>query len=216
MTTRSAGRWQRRKADRPTEIVAAALDLFVERGFRATRLEDVALHAEVSKGTLYLYFRNKDALFRAVISEMVVPEIERAEQRARQHRGSQAVLLRELTLLWWQTVGESRLGGIPKLMVAEAHNFPDLARFFLEQAVRRVRRMFARVLRRGVENGEFRACSIAYTVRLLLAPLVFAAIYEHSLRPYDRDPYGARRFVREHVDLFLRGIAKPQTMRRSA
>lgn len=195
--------------------MAAALDLFVERGFHATRLEDVARQAGVSKSALYLYFRNKDALFRAVIREMVVPEIERAERRVQQHRGPQAVLLQDLVLLWWQTVGESRLSGIPKLMVAEAQNFPDPARYFLEHAVRRVRRMFAKVVRRGVANGEFRRCNVAYTVRLLLAPLVFAAIYEHSLRRYDGEPYMAQRFVREHVELFLRGIAAPQPHRRS-
>lgn len=160
-------------------------------------------------------FRNKDALFRAVIRKMVVPEIERAELRVQQHRGSQAKLLRDLALLWWQTVGESRLSGIPKRMVAGAYNFPDLARFFLEQAVRRVHRLFARAVRRGVANGEFRPRNVAYSVRLLPAPLVFAAIYEHSLRPYDREPYSAPRFIREHVELFLRGIAAPSTLRKS-
>jgi len=202
-------RWQRRKSARPQEIAAAALGVFVARGFRGTRLEEVARRAGISKGTLYLYYRNKEALFRAVVREMVVPEIARVERHVRDFPGSSADLIRDLVHRWWDTVGETRLCGIPKLMVAESENFPELARFYNEEAVRRVRRLFASVLKRGIARGEFQPCHVAYTVRLLTAPLVFAAIYERSLRPYDADPYDPRRFLREHVELFLKGIEAP-------
>jgi len=202
-------RWHRRKSARPVEIVTAALDVFVARGFRATRLDEVARRAGVSKGTLYLYFKNKEALFRAVVREMVVPEIVRVEKHVRDYPGASADLVRDLVSRWWDTVGDSRLCGIPKLMVAESENFPELARFYNEEAVRRVRRLFASVLRRGIARGEFRPCHVAYTVRVLMAPLVFAAIYERSLRASDAEPYDPRRFLKEHVELFLRGIASP-------
>jgi len=211
-----APRWQRRKSDRPEEIVAAALDVFVARGFRAARLEEVARRAGVSKGTLYLYFKNKEALFRAVVREMVLPEIARVERHVRDFPGTSADLLRDLVQRWWDTVGDSRLCGIPKLMVAESDNFPELARFYHDEAVRRVRRLFGTVLRRGIARGEFRSCHVAYTVRVLMAPLVFAAIYERSLRPFDTDPYDPRRFLKEHVELFLKGIEAPaRSLRRT-
>ena len=66
---------KRRKEARPSELLEAALELFVEKGFAATRLEDVASRAGVSKGTLYLYFENKDALFKAVVQEGIIPVI---------------------------------------------------------------------------------------------------------------------------------------------
>lgn len=209
-------RWHRRKSARPREIAAAALEVFVARGFRGARLEEVARRAGISKGTLYLYYKNKESLFRAVVREMVVPEIARVEQHVRNYSGSSANLIRDLVERWWDTIGETRLCGVPKLMVAESENFPELARYYTEEAVRRVRRLFATVLKRGIARGEFRPCHVAYTVRLLTAPMVFAAIYEHSLRPHDADPYDPRRFLREHVDLFLNGIeTRPHALRRT-
>lgn len=205
--TVASRRWQRRKAERPSEIVEAALDLFVERGFNATRLDDVAQRAGVSKGTVYLYFESKEALFRAVVQDIVVPELARFEVLVRQHRGATTPLVRDLVHHWWRAVGETRLSGIVKLMTAEAGNFPELARFFVDNVVRRGRRLFARVLRRGVASGEFRACNLNYAVRVLLAPLVFAVIYDRSLRPYDRDPYRAESFIDAHLDVFLGGIS---------
>jgi AcrR family transcriptional regulator len=203
----AARRWQRRKAERPSELVHAALDLFVERGYTATRLDDVARCAGVSKATVYLYFESKEALFRAVVRDIVVPELARFEDLVRRHRGPTAPLVRELVHRWWRSVGETRLSGIVKLMTAEAGNFPELARFFVDNVVRRARRLFAGVLRRGVARGEFRQCNLNYAVRVLLAPLVFAVIYDRSLRPYDRDPYRAQVFVDTHLEMFLRGIS---------
>jgi len=218
VTPRSpASRWRRRKTERPTEIVSAALELFVERGFSATRLEDVATRSGVSKGTLYLYFDSKEALLRAVVQELVLPELARAEQIVAQHQGSSAELLRRLIDQWWSVVGETRLCGIPKLVTGEAGNFPEIGRFFVRHVVRRGRRLFAHVLKRGIERGEFAALDVNYGARLLVAPLVFAAIWECSLKRYDTEPYDARRFIRTHIDTFLAAhCAAPAARRRRA
>jgi len=203
-------RWRRRKDARPQEIVAAALALFVERGFAATRLIDVARAAGVTKGTLYLYFTDKNALFRAVVQEAVVPEIARMEHIARDYPGSRADAIRTVVHHWWKIVGESQLCGIPKLVVAEAGNFPDLARFFVQQVVRRGRKLFGLLIREGIRRGEFRDCDVRYATRLLISPVVFAAIWERSLKPFDPEPYAARRMLELHLDVFLRGLAAPQ------
>ncbi|NIO41831.1 MAG: TetR family transcriptional regulator, partial [Burkholderiales bacterium] len=113
------------KEARPAELISAALDLFVERGFAATRLEDVAARAGVSKGTCYLYFPSKEHLFKAVVRGGIVPAIERAEKRFEDHRGSASALIRDIVKGWWISVGNTRLGGIPKLMIAESGNFPE-------------------------------------------------------------------------------------------
>lgn len=199
-------RWQRRKAERPGEIIEAALECFVAKGFMATRLDEVAKRAGVSKGTLYLYFENKEALFKAVVETLVMPEIERTEQQIEVFDGSASELISHLVTQWWQTVGESRLCGLPKLIISEAGNFPDLARFYVENVIGRVRRVIADLIQRGIDAGEFRSCDPFYAARLLLAPMVFAAIYQQSLLPYDKEPFEVPEYLDNHIDIFLHGL----------
>lgn len=202
-------RWQRRKAERPGEIIDAALELFVAKGFMATRLDEVAQRAGVSKGTLYLYFENKEALFKAVVETLVVPEIERTEQQIKTFQGSASDLITQLVKQWWVSVGESQLCGLPKLIIAESGNFPELASFYVEQVISRVRRVIAQLISRGIATGEFKPCDPAYAARLLLAPMVFAAIYQHSLLPYDSEPFEVPAYLDSHLDIFLHGLIAP-------
>lgn len=147
---------RRRKEARPSELTAAALALFVEKGFAATRLDDVAARAGVSKGTLYLYFNSKEALFKSVIEQGILPALSEGEAMLAQHQGSAAELVRDLLLGWWQLVGSTELGGIPKLMVSEAANFPELAHYYHDQVIVRGRRLLLEALQRGLASGEFR------------------------------------------------------------
>ena len=130
-------RWARRKDARASELTAAALDLFVERGYAATRLDDVAARAGVSKGTVYLYFDNKAELFKAVVREGIVPLIADAEAALSHYQGPSGDLLRGLILGWWQSVGQSKLLGIPKLVISEAGNFPEIAKFYADEVISR-------------------------------------------------------------------------------
>jgi len=201
-------RWQRRKEARPGEIVAAALQVFVERGFRAAKLTEVARRAGVTKGTLYLYFASKEALFKEMVRQTIVPAIATGEQTVSAHTGSAADLFKEITHGWWQRVGETQLSGIPKLMMAEAGNFPELARFYYEEVVKRGHRLMASVLERGIASGEFRPLDVDVGVRLALAPLLHAANWRHSWALCTRDGFDVPRYLDQHVDIFLRGIAK--------
>src|SRR5204862_1200115 len=116
ITKRSKPRWRRRKDARPEEIVSAALEVFADRGFAATTLEDVAKRAGVTKGTIYLYFDSKEALFKALIRETIVPVIAQGEALAQSFTGSARELLERLVREYWRLVGETSLAGIPKLM----------------------------------------------------------------------------------------------------
>jgi len=173
-------RSERRKDARPGEILDAALELFVEKGFAATRLEDIAQRAGVSKGTVYLYFDSKEELFKAVIRSGIVRAIEEAEQMVAAFPGSSADLLRQLYNAWWQTIGSRKLSGIPKLMISEAQNFPELARFYNAEVIQRGSQLFGRTIQRGIDRGEFRHVNVDYTVRAMVAPLIMRAILEHS------------------------------------
>lgn len=201
-------RWRRRKEARPGEIIDAALTLFVQKGFTATKLDDVAKEAGVSKGTVYLYFDSKETLFRAVVQEIIIPEFEKAESRVAQFNGTQKELIKMLVKSWWATVGQTRLANIPKLMVSEAALFPELAEFYIENVVNRARQLLEAALEKGIANGEFKPCEIKSTARLILAPLVFAAIWDKSLAPFDKESYDVEQYIDLHMRFFFDGISK--------
>jgi AcrR family transcriptional regulator len=205
----TAPRFRRRKQARPAEIIEAALDVFLERGFAAARLDDIARRAGVTRGTLYLYFTDKEQLLRAVIDTLVVPQVERVAAIAHDQATSAAGALRALAGNWVRLMTTTRLTALPKLIIAEAGNFPDIAELYLDQVVRRALGALAVVLRRGIEAGEFRAVPVAETARLFIAPLLHAALWRHSLEPHEREPLDLERFIAAHLELFLRGL-KPE------
>jgi AcrR family transcriptional regulator len=185
MSEGGSARWRRRKEARPGEIIAAALACFVERGFAATRLDEVAARAGITKGTLYLYFPSKEELFKAVVRESLVPNLQRLEEAMAASTGSASALLRQ-AITTIAAVAASPVGGIPKLVIAEAGNFPDLARFYLDEVVHRGLRLVRSLLERGVARGEFRAdLDLEHAVYCVIAPMLFAMLWKHSLEPFD-------------------------------
>lgn len=205
MAAPSQPRWRRRKEARPDEILAAALESFAARGFAATRLEDVAARAGISKGTLYLYFHGKEELFEAVVRATLLPNLERIEALAATFEGPSAQLLERL-LLTLAGVVSSQAGAIPKLVIAEAGNFPKLARFYLDEVIRRGLRLIGAILRRGIARGEFRRVDVDHAVFCVIAPILLAALWKNSLEPHAEAPLDAQGLARSHLDLLLRGL----------
>ncbi|MBE0625130.1 MAG: TetR/AcrR family transcriptional regulator [Burkholderiales bacterium] len=203
-------RWTRRKDARPEEITAAALELFVERGYAATRLDDVAARAGVSKGTLYLYFENKEDLFKAVVRGNVLPVLQHGEVLVENFSGSSAELVRKLVRGWWELTGSTKVAGIPKLVIAEAGNFPDLAKFYYDEVIVRALSMFRRVLQRGKETGEFREVDIDHLVRVALAPLVMLAVWRHSFACCEHEQMQPERYLDAYLDMLLHSLRTPQ------
>jgi TetR/AcrR family transcriptional regulator len=207
-------RWRRRSEARPGEIVQAALDLFVEKGFTATRMDEIAARAGVTKGTVYLYFPGKEELFHAVVEEMMGAQMETAERLVAEYDGSTRELVGELIRTWWKVGGTSRLACMGKLITGEAANFPGLARYYVEHVIVRTRRIFEAALRRGVARGELRDVPLTDAARLAIAPLVHASIYQRSLLAFDPDGWDMERYLEIHIDFFLRALAKdPETDR---
>lgn len=204
-------RWARRKDARPAELLAAALDIFVEKGYAATRLDDVAKRAGVSKGTLYLYYDGKESLFKAVIRGGLIPAIERGEKELDEHTGTMAELLEKIIFGWWESVGTSQLGGIPKLMFAEAKNFPDLADFYYKEVISRGYGLVQRVLTEGRARGEFVEVDPVYGTRLVLAPLVFLLLWRHSFSICEREPIDPVKYLGIHLGLVLNGLRTRDT-----
>ncbi len=199
-------RWQRRKDARPAEIIEAALTLFIDRGFAATRLDDVAKQAGVTKGTVYLYFANKEDLFKAVIRETLVPELEMAEGMIEDHQGPWADLLREMLLAWAKRLMDSQTGGITKLMIAEASNFPELAQFYVSEIVVRSRRIFAEIIERGIAAGEFRPVNVLMATRAVTAPLLMVKVWSRSFANCDPDAVNVADYAAFHFDMLMQGL----------
>jgi len=201
-------RWQRRKDARPEELVAAALEVFVKRGYEGTTLADVARRAGVTKGTIYLYFENKEALFKAVVRETIVPVIAQGEALARSFTGSARDLLEQLVREYWRLVGETALAGIPKLMMAEAATFPELTRFYYDEVVVRGQRLMAGVIERGVKNGEFRPVNVMLAAKLAMSPLMHATVVRRAFASCMPEGFNVQAYLDTHIDLYLHGIAK--------
>lgn len=205
-------RWERRKDARPQELLAAALDLFVERGFAATRLDDVARAAGVSKGTLYLYFCSKEELFKAVVRESVVPLIGEAEGMIDQFDGGSAELFRMIMTNWWQKMGETKLSGLPKLMMAEAGNFPELARFYQEEVITRGEKLVATMLERGMARGDIRQVDLEIDTRVLTAPMIMMMIWKHSQGVCQVAPEKLGTYLEHYIAMALQSLlVKPAT-----
>jgi AcrR family transcriptional regulator len=207
-STERALRWRRRKEARPKEILAAALALFAERGFAATRLDDVALRAGVTKGTLYLYFPNKEELFEAVVRQTLVPNIEWGEALLDKPDEPAALLLERL-MHSWAELALSPAGAIPKIIISEAGNFPELARFYRGEVVDRGMELMRRALLLGVERGEFRAPDdFDNAVRCICAPIVLAMLWRHSLGRHEEvDRFDPEAICKTQLKLLLDGLA---------
>lgn len=199
-------RWRRRKEARPGEILEAALDLFAEKGFAATKLTEVAKRAGVSKGTVYLYYESKEALFQALVKEMVLPHLEHSEHTVDEYEGATTDLMFGLMQFWLDNVIHTKVCGIPKLVIAEAKNFPDMAKFYVDNVVTRGRKLVERILQRGVDRAEFAVQDIPHSARAVLAPMIFAAIWEQSLAPFDSRSYDVDKYMQAHLNIVLNGL----------
>ena len=171
---------ERRKQARPGELLAAALDLFVEKGYAATRVEEVAQRAGVSKGTLFLYFSSKEELFKAVVRENISGRFAEWGEELKVFEGSSEDLLRYCMTSWWERVDATKASGIPKLMLSEAANFPELVDFFQQEVVQPGNDLIQRILQRGVDRGELRPVDPVYGVYCILAPMVFLNMWKHG------------------------------------
>ena len=211
---------QRRKEARPQELLNAALDLFVEKGFAATRSEEVAARAGVAKGTLYLYYPSKEDLLKAVVRENLGALIAEGATIAGAFSGNTQELLVVLMQTWWDRVGNTPASGIFKIILTEMGNFPDFAQFYLQEVMEPGRELFTRVLQRGMAGGELRPIPDLFeTVHVLIFPMLMLCLHKHSLGVCgsvgpQMDPH---RFLATHVDVVMRGLlvrpAEPAPLR---
>lgn len=202
---------ERRKEARPGELLAAALDLFVEKGFAATRAEEVAQRAGVSKGTLFLYFPSKEELFKAVVREHIAGTIKDAFGELQSFPGTSAELVHFLMQQWWERYGNTKASGISKLMMSEANNFPELAEFYQQEVIIPGHQLIQKVIERGMASGEFRQVDVEYAVFSILAPIMFLIMWKHSMSGCcpSGEKIEAIRYLNTQADIVVHGLRQP-------
>jgi AcrR family transcriptional regulator len=176
----AAPKWRRCPEDRPEQIIKAALEVFGECGLANARLQDIAERAGVSKGTIYLYFPNKEELFREMIRQTAVAAIERAEQA--NVPGTPRNQLLAFMRGYWAFVRSPVFMTIYRLVLGELHQFPDLAKFYAHEVVARGQKLIAGIIRRGIDAGEFREIDPMTAARAVVALIVMNGIWrdEHT------------------------------------
>jgi AcrR family transcriptional regulator len=200
---------RRRKEARPAELLEAALTLFVEKGFAATRSEEVARAAGVSKGTLYLYFPSKEELLKAVIQHFLGTAIEAGIQEAAAADGPTAQVMEQLLVGWWTRIYEGPASGVFKLVITEVRNFPEIGQFWVERVVAPGHAIVSGLLRRGIARGEFVVEDVDSAVHSILMPLILECVHKHSFmacgigKEIEIDPV---QFMHAHLRLVFRGL----------
>ncbi len=199
-------KFKRRKADRPEEIVAAAMEVFAEKGFAAARLDDIAARAGVSKGALYLYFATKEDLFRAVIEQGVAPNLGRMQAALVEHRGAFPELLRAFAAIAVGIATETPVGGIAKMVIGESRNFPELARAWRERLVEPALGAMSGAIAAAQARGELRAGDPRHAAISLVSPMLLGVIWRETFVPVGAEPLDIPTLAQQHVELWLRGM----------
>ncbi len=197
-------RFQRRKEERPAEITQAALEVFAEHGYAATRVDDVAKRAGVSKGLLYLYFKTKEELFKAVIRGVVVPRVDALKTAIADTELSAEEFLQGPYLEFIQKLPNSPARIVVRLLIAEGPKHPDLTAYYFDQVISGGMDALRQLINRGVRHGEFRQSDLAEFPQLMISPVLMSIIWRTLFQKHY--PLDTDKLLQTHIDLILRAI----------
>jgi AcrR family transcriptional regulator len=203
----NSGRWTRRKEARPAEILDAAVSIFAEKGFSAARMDDIARRAGVTKGTIYLYFPSKHEIFKTLVRGSIGTTIANVSATAHTFEGSSRDLIRTILKSVAFLLTTSDRVVLAKIIIAEAGNFPELARFYREEVIDKGLGLLTGAAERGIARGEFRPLSPDHMARLCIAPVLLSVIWRTTFAKFDAIPFDHQAFIETHIDVLLKGLA---------
>lgn len=206
MAAGNSPKWRRRKEARPSDIVAAALDVFGEKGFAGARIEEIAKRAGVSKGTLYLYFETKADIFRAVVEESVKPNIEALERTILAMDLPFATLVRTLLPRFAELVTAIPVGTVVKMVVGESRNFPELAKVWHDEVVLKAITLLAGLIGRAQERGELRAGDPRLHAISIMGPILMGVLWRETFTPVGGAVIDLFALARQHSETVLAGL----------
>lgn len=198
----------RRKEARPAELLQAATQLFVEKGYAATRVEEVAARAHVSKGTLFLYYPSKEALFQAVVRENIAGKFTAWQEELEGFTGTSAELVEHAFALWIERIAHTPAGGIYKMLTHEIGNFPELAQFYMQEVIAPGNALVKKMLQRGMARGEFRTVDVDTALHLITTPMFAYLQWRYAIGAQYPQSLGISEaaYFQLHIDNLLRGL----------
>src|ERR1700691_2591471 len=197
---------RRRNAERPQETLEAAFGEFSRNGYATTTLDQIAEHAGVTKGTIYVYFENKEHLFISMVREFTKAAYDTVQGMYETHDGSTADLLRaQFSFIYQHIVEDRRRREVVRMLIAEAPRFPELADRYHEEILRPCLDMLRQAIQRGVDSGEFRNSSILNAPQIVIAPIALVDLW---IMMFDqRKPLDLKAYFEAHLDLVLNGLS---------
>ena len=200
-------KFRRRAEARPDEVLDSALDLFIESGFAATRVEDIAAAAGISKGAVYLYFPSKQAILEALVRRAIVPMVDSASVLAMVPQGNPVATITAILDGLVRRLAEPRNAAIPRLIMIEAGSFPDLAAMYRTEVIDRAFAILTTLIRRGIAEGHIRAVDPELAVRNIAGPIFINVLMTEVFGFAAPDPAD---FAASHADILLNGlVARP-------
>lgn len=199
-------KWQRRSEDRPREICAAALDVFADKGFAAAKLDEIARRAGVSKGTLYLYFEDKQDLFRAVVRSAIAPNIEAIASAISALDAHFPEVVRMFLNGFAEREARLPIGAVAKIVIGESRNFPELARVWHDEVAAKAIGALAGFVERAQQRGEVRPGDPRFYAFSLMGPMVLGALWRTVLVPAGGEPLDLALLAQQHSETVLRGL----------
>jgi len=196
-------RYQRRKEDRPQEITEAALEAFAEKGYAATRVEEVAKRAGVSKGLMYLYFKTKEELFKAVVKSVVVRRVDQLIGTVESTDLSSEDFIRGPLSSFLKQLPGSPVAIVIRLLISEGPRHPDLVDYYYDNVVAKGLAAITGFVERGVERGEFRKSVVTELPQLFLAPVMLSIIWSIIFKTRELD---TDKLIETQIELLLTHI----------
>jgi AcrR family transcriptional regulator len=206
MNNGATPRWQRRAEDRPGEICAAALEVFAEKGFAAAKLDEIAKRAGVSKGTLYLYFSDKEQLFRAVVRSAIAPNVEAITSAVSSLDVPFADAVRMFLAGFAEREARLPVGAVAKIVVGESRNFPELARVWHDEVASKAIGALTNLIERAQNRGEVRPGAARLYAFSLIGPMVLGALWRATLVPVGGTPLDLAALAKQHSETVLAGL----------
>ena len=196
---------RRRKAERPKEILEAAFEEFSRNGYAAATLEQVAERAGVTKGTIYVYFENKEHLFISMVHELMKVTLDTVHEMFERHEGSTADLLRaQFSYIYQNIVEDRRRREVARMLIAEAPRFPALADRYYEEIHRPCMELFKQAIQRGVDRGEIRSSAVTECPLVIIAPIALVDVWMMMFD--ERYPLDLKTYFDAHLELVLNGL----------
>ena len=212
--TTASPKFRRRAEARPDEVLDAALDLFIEKGFAQTRVEDIAVRAGLSKGAIYLYFPSKEAILEGLVKRAILPIANNALSMLDAYAGDPRPIISTALKMVAGRLGDPKLVAIPRLLIREMVHFPHFAQMYRTEVLDRIIPAVERLVASGVREGYFRAVDPELTIRSIMGPLLMHMLMAELFGIVPTGGLSVDRLVENHLSILFDGLSAPQSSRR--